>query len=230
MPRDVLVLCPMRIERDHVAKALRNSSEGIRLVQTGIGKDAIVATLAREASSLNPDALVILAGAAGGLTHLNNDVPPIARVIDTHGSSWTPSVCAGGPDAVTVVAVDHIVEGPADKRALHERTGASVVDMESHAFAAACIQRGLSWCVVRGVSDTPNETLPAEVLGWIDPAGNTRTLRAVRDLALKPSLVPHIVSVVKRSSRVLPRVGARVAELAHAWQKHAELVPGGVRR
>ncbi len=222
MSRPVLVLCPMRIERDHVARALRRAGDQqTRLVQTGIGKHAIIATLEREAAgpAFAPGTLFVLAGAAGGLAHAVDDAPPIVRVIDTNGRSWTPASPVA-PDGlgVTLVGVDHIVEGPADKHALHARTGAAVVDMESHAFAEFCDGLGLPWCVVRGVSDTPDQTLPARVLSWIDPAGNTRSARAAIDLLLNPSLVPHIVGVVRRSNRVLPRVGQRVATIASAWR------------
>lgn len=212
----------MRIERDHVARALARAGDlQSRLVQTGIGKDAILTTLTREAThgQLAPDTLVILAGAAGGLTRDVHDVPPIGRIIDTHGHAWTPAATTDtASPSVTLIAVDHIVEGPADKHALYARTGASVVDMESHAFAADCQARGLAWTVVRGVSDTPDQTLPAQVLAWIDPAGNTRALRAATDLLLSPRLVPHIVGVVRRCNRVLPLVGDRVASIASAWR------------
>lgn len=125
---------------------------------------------------------------------------------------------------VTLIGVDEIIATPMDKARLAERTGASIVDMECHAFIDACErlarERAIDvyWSIVRGVSDTPDETLPAEVLNWIDADGNTRTLRAVRDLALRPRLVPHMVDVLRRSNRVLPLVGKRVAELCGAWQ------------
>jgi len=85
--------------------------------------------------------------------------------------------------------------------------------MESHAFAAACERFGLRYAIVRGVSDTPDETLPAEALGWIRPDGSTRTARAVIDLLRHPKLIPHMVAVMRRCGRVLPKVGQRVRQL-----------------
>lgn len=213
----VLVLCPMRIEHDAVAAATRRAGlSRVRCVQTGIGKDAIVRVLERELDRDRSSAAVsvILAGACGGLA-ATDDVPGIARVIDTHGGSWTPPV---GADAagVTLVAVDRVVATPSEKRALALETGAAIVDMESHAFARVCVERGVRWGVVRGVSDTPEETLPGEVLRWISAGGDTRVLRAAVDLATKPTLVPHVVGVLRRSRRVLPKVGARVCVLAGA--------------
>ncbi len=207
----VVVFCPMRIERSHVERALRLAGLGsVRAVQTGIGKDAVVRALAREEGKL-----FILAGACGGLVECG-DVPGIARVVDEGGRSWTPwGAYASG---VTLAAVDRIVSTPGEKRALAGSTGAVIVDMESHAFAAACEARGVAWTVVRGVSDTPEQTLPGEVMGWITPEGETRMGRAVWDMLRRPWLVAHIMGIVKRSNQVLPQVGRRVAEVVRAWE------------
>jgi hypothetical protein len=209
----VAVLCPMRIERAAVERAVRHAGlEKVRVIQTGIGREAVLAAIVRCAGG----GLLVLAGACGGLVECG-DVPPIAMVIDEHGERWTPF----GSDAngVTLVGLDRIVSTPGDKRALAAATGAAVVDMESHAFAAECEKKGVAWAVVRGVSDTPEETLPAEVLGWITPEGNTRGVRAVLDMVRRPSLVPHIFGVLRRSNRVLPLVGERVVELVRAWRE-----------
>lgn len=220
-----LVLCPMSTERAPVERSLRRagvSGSHARVVQTGVGKDAIVARLRAEVAWPGPrPGLVILAGVCGALAEVV-DVPPIARVIDEHGQTWTGGVGFADPDAgggrkgVTLIAVDRVVATPADKRSLARDTGAAIVDMESHAFAAACAQLGLRWTIVRGVSDTPDETLPHEVLGWLTPAGDTRPARAAWDLARKPSLIPHVLAVLRRSKRVMPKVGERVVELVRA--------------
>lgn len=216
----------MRIELEHVRRAVQASRlTGVRCVQTGIGRQAVLQAAARvldetvDTTDAAPP-LLILAGACGGLTAVA-DVPPIARIVDEHGRSWTPANAE--PAGITLVAVDRIVSTPADKAILAKNTGASIVDMESHAFAEFCQSRGVPWAVVRGVSDTPEETLPHEVLEWIAPDGNTRSLRAARDLLLKPRLVPHIVSVVRRSNRVLPQVGRAVVGLVRRFQAAPEV-------
>lgn len=205
----------MKIEHDAVLSAVKSRGlGGVMVVQTGIGKDAILRTLERTLRDRagRPPIGVLLAGACGGLVH-TQPVPPIAAIIDTHQHRWRPPLAAES-SGVTLVAVDHVVATPADKKALAESTGAAIVDMESHAFAARCEELSIPWGVVRGVSDTPEETLPSEVLGWITPEGNTRAFRAATDLALKPALIPHIAGVLKRSRRVLPLVGQRVCEVA----------------
>lgn len=201
----------MALERTQVAAALRGAGlHSIPVLQTGIGRDAVVRALDRCSAGL-----VILAGACGGLRRVS-DVPPIARVVDEHGNAWTP--WHADASGVTLAAVDRIISTPEDKRSLGAALDASIVDMESHAFAAACEGRALAWSVVRGVSDTPEETLPHEVLGWITPGGDTRAARAVLDMARRPRLIGHMAGVVRRSRRVLPLVGEHVADLIREWQ------------
>lgn len=262
------MLCPMQIERRAVVEALsgwaggraaRRGLEGdplaecwdlgpIRVIQTGIGQDAVVRALraaVRVGESGARPVLVVLAGLCGGLVE-TVELPRIDEVVDEHGARWAcgawwnrAGTGAGtgegaaekagetGGAGVRLVGVDRVVSSPAEKAALARSSGAEIVDMESHAFIRACEEvardRGavLCWSVVRGVSDTPGETLPGEVVAWLDERGNTRTLRALRDLACKPRLIPHIYGVMRRSSRVLPKVGARTLAICEQWLKSA---------
>jgi adenosylhomocysteine nucleosidase len=215
----VLVLCPMEIERAAVARAfVRASIPGVRVERTGVGKDAIIRTCERQLAKSRPS-VIILAGVCGGLTH-GPDLPDIARIVDEHGHSWSDFLGAE-PAGTTLVAVDRIVATPAEKAALAQRTGASIVDMESHAFAEWCEKAQLRWGVVRGVSDTPDESLPHELLNWLRPDGTTSNGRAMFDMMRKPTLVPHIFKVVRRSNRVLPLVGARAVELVRLAMRGA---------
>lgn len=242
----VLVLCPMQIEREAIeACAKRRGVKSVRVVQTGIGKEATLRALEREVeASRDPLELgVILAGACGGLAE-SDDVPTIERVIDEHGHEWTPRLGVGtgvGVGAatervetpergVTLVAVDRLVTSPADKRRLREATGAAVVDMEAHAFATRCEHLRVAWGVVRGVSDTPEQTLPGEVLRWMTPEGGTRAGRAIVDMIVKPWLVPHVIGVMRRARRVMPLVGERVCDMAAEfvrWRSEARGVSVG---
>lgn len=206
----------MKIERRAIAMEVARAGVRARVVQTGIGRDAVRRALERERASGDS---FILAGACGALREVE-DLPAVARVIDRGGSQWRCVFAPAPPPGRvvrTLVAVDHVVATPEDKLALHAETGADIVDMESHAFAAACEAYGVRWHVVRGVSDSPTETLPREVLGWITPSGETRSARAAFDLVRKPGLIPHIAAVVRRSYRVLPLVGREVVRTIREW-------------
>ncbi|HPO94301.1 MAG TPA: hypothetical protein PL072_12610, partial [Phycisphaerales bacterium] len=107
---EVVVLCPMQIERRAVVEALRGWAGGraarrglegdllaecwdlgpITVIQTGIGKDAVVRALraaVRVGESGSRPMLVVLAGLCGGLVE-TEDLPRIDEVVDEHGAGW----------------------------------------------------------------------------------------------------------------------------------------------
>jgi hopanoid-associated phosphorylase len=77
-----------------------------------------------------------------------------------------------------------------EKQELHERTGALIVDMESHVVARAAAQHGVPVAAIRVVVDPVTRTIPRSALagtradGTIDPLAVVRSLiRYPRDLA-----------------------------------------------
>src|SRR5262245_46343658 len=103
-PADILVLCPMEIERQAVAAEIREAGlTGVRIVRTGIGKQAIVQHVEQAAAGSGKPELLVLAGACGGLRPVD-DVPPIARVIDEQGQEWTG--LGMSPTGQTLIGVD----------------------------------------------------------------------------------------------------------------------------
>lgn len=220
------MLCPMEIERAAVARALRRGLEPaalrrVRVERTGIGRERLLPRLSALLDASDPASppgqrprLILLAGVCGGLTDAG-DLPPIARVIDEHGHAWTNFA---GADAagLTLIGVDRLVGEASHKADLARRTGAALVDMETHVFARACEHAGQRWGVVRGVSDGPDEPLPEALLGWMTPRGTARPARAAWDILRRPALLAPVHAALRRSRRVLPQVGSRVAELIRA--------------
>jgi adenosylhomocysteine nucleosidase len=132
-----------------------------------------------------PEGPIISFGLAGGL-HDGlecGEVLDATKVVDTEGTVlWQ-----GGPLGVsgarpaTILAVDAIVDDPAERRRLHERTGADAIDMESGALART---GRLAGCL-RAISDTPSRPLGplTEVMdanGKLRPGGIARALAAPR--------------------------------------------------
>ncbi|HEV3404301.1 MAG TPA: hypothetical protein VG073_08420 [Gaiellaceae bacterium] len=106
-----------------------------------------------------PEGSFVSFGLAGALTDelACGDVVDADRVVSIDGETLWEGEPLGVPGARrgTVVAGEHIVD-PADQRAaLHARTGAIAVDLESGPLARAGKLRG----VVRIVSDTPSRPL-----------------------------------------------------------------------
>ncbi len=132
-----------------------------------------------------PDGPLVSFGLAGGL-HDGiecGEVLDATRVVDSDGTVlWEGSpLGAHGARPGTILAVDVVVDDPAERRRLHELTGADAIDMESGALARS---GRLAGCV-RAISDTPDRTLGplAEMLdaeGRLRPAGVARALVAPR--------------------------------------------------
>ncbi|HEV8099646.1 MAG TPA: hypothetical protein VGP56_10880 [Gaiellaceae bacterium] len=85
------------------------------------------------------------------------------RIVDVEGAVLWEGGPLGVPGAepVTILAADAIVDDPAERRALHERTGADAADLESGPLARSGRLQG----VLRAVSDTPSRPLDGIVGG-----------------------------------------------------------------
>jgi hypothetical protein len=158
-----------------------------------------------------PDGPVVSFGLAGGL-HDGlecGEVLDATRVVDSDGTVlWEGGpLGARGARPGTILAVDSVVDDPAERRRLHERTGADAADMESGVLARS---GRLAGCL-RAISDTPARTLGplADVLdpdGKLRPAGVVRALAAPRRTGRALADVRHALGslqqVVARPERV----------------------------
>lgn len=196
MEHRTVILCPLAIERKAAARVAEDRA---LVVQCGPGAVAAAAA-ARLALRRVADRIIVF-GVAGGLLECE-PCPLVTRVVDGEGNDWaTPNVTAEA--GVTVLGVDAPIWSVADKRAAHERTGATLVDCESHAVARECAQVGAWWRVVRGVSDPADRALPRQTSRWVTADGNTRAWRAAVDLVARPSLIPRVRELADSTERAL---------------------------
>lgn len=219
----IAILCPLEFELTAVRRALDRARahapasmppvSSIELIGCGPGGANTIFAVGKLASRRIPPALIVLAGLAGGLRRTAL-CPRVAHVMDLTGARRAPKASPGGPGSgVTVVGVEQPVFTIAEKRSLLERTGADLVDCESHAFAFECERTGLVWAVVRAVSDGPNHTLPPQVMRWTDPWGKTITGQARRDLLRNPAVIPAVIGLARRSKRAAGAAGDAVVAL-----------------
>ena len=176
----------------HRALASHHHGLNILLVQSGIGPDKarIVAQQLLEGSSWD---VMISTGFAGAL-----DTGPIGSVLIGEEVLWEPSatshvslppqriVCH--PDWVQLalslswmgqeplrtgrfVSVDRVLIHSVDKHKLNASTGAVGVDMESAAIGEVAQGHGLSFLIVRTISDGVNEDLPVDFNLFLKPSG-----------------------------------------------------------
>ncbi|APX86109.1 phosphorylase [Methylorubrum extorquens] len=161
---------------------------GVETIQAGGNPERLRAALDRR----SPGDLraVVSFGIAGGLdpalrpgdivigTHLDADQrfpadPELARRLSERLTGAPDRVVAGGlvGSAVAVMTV-------ADKAALHARTGALAVDMESHVAAAYAARHALPFAAIRVVCDPAGRALPAFAASALTPEGEP-DIRAV---------------------------------------------------
>lgn len=165
----ITILAPSGFEAARLRRGLSAIGASLHVVQIGVGPGAEFA--GTWSDELGPGSLVILAGVAGALSPAcaGGTARWASAVIDAEGRHWIPPVQGSasphgadvGLGAVALAGVDGVIGHPQDKRSLHERTGACMVDCESASFARAASERAWRWGVARGVSDGVDDTVPA---------------------------------------------------------------------
>ena len=143
------------MDADGVTLACATTAE-LRAARRAGARSALVGLAAANGV---PDGAVVSFGLAGAL---RDDLPSgtvldATRVVDASGKVLWEGEPLGVPGAqpVTILAADEVVDDPAERRRLHQRTGADAADLESGPLARSGRLRG----VLRAVSDTPDRTL-----------------------------------------------------------------------
>lgn len=133
--------------------------------------------------------LLVSAGFAGGLDP-RLDRGAVVRPERALTPDGDPIDLVHGDSAAgAIVTVTEVVATTAAKRRLAAETGARLVDMETHAVAAAARAAGLPCAAVRVVSDTVGDELPAEVARLAAPrSGWHRLGSAVGMIGRRPRL------------------------------------------
>jgi adenosylhomocysteine nucleosidase len=132
-----------------------------------------------------PEGKVVSYGLAGALDGLPvGAVVDAVRVVDETGAVLWEGEPLGVPGAVrgTILAAERVVDDPAERRELHERTGADAVDLESGVLARSGRLRG----VLRAVSDTPERRLHG-ICDAVKPEGPYDWAGIARGLARSPA-------------------------------------------
>ncbi|MEP6654219.1 MAG: hypothetical protein ABJA82_12720 [Myxococcales bacterium] len=113
-------------------------------------------------------------------------------------------LAATGPRARrgVVVTADRIIDSPVEKerllRATDHGAGVAVVDLESAAYVEAAGEVGIPWLVLRAVSDTAAEALPALLNRCRDEGGAVRRGKVALELIGDPGALPFLLSLRQR--------------------------------
>jgi adenosylhomocysteine nucleosidase len=164
-----------------------------------------VSGLARrlEAALTSEASAIISFGVAGGLAQgLVPGTKLVARsVVAEDGAryygdpAWTNQLaCAlGGAMVADIAGVNLPVVGPAERRALHLKTGALAADTESHVAARAAAKCNLPFAAFRVVADPARRQLPHAALVAIRPDGSIALGAILGSLVRDPRQVPQLM-------------------------------------
>lgn len=134
--------------------------------------------------------LLVSAGFCGGLVPAlvrGQLVEPGQAVLDGEQAALGLATTSRAGTAPVIVTVATVVPTAAAKQALARRTGAQLVDMETHAVARAALAVGVPCAAVRVVSDDAATDLAPELASLGAPQSALRRLgRAVGAVARRP--------------------------------------------
>lgn len=100
-----------------------------------------------------------------------------------------------------IVGNDAIAATAAEKRILHERTGAIAVDMESHVAARVAVRKGLPFAALRVISDRADDDLPPAALVGMRPDGGMALGAVLASLARNPRQLPALIRTGRQADQ-----------------------------
>jgi len=174
--------------------------------------------------TFDPARLLVI-GVAGALTPSLGvgEVIAARRVLELGGEPREPSselltrALGLGIPGGTVVTAGKLATTPEAKARLAARPGVgspAVVDLESAFYARAADEAGVPWLVLRAVSDTAGESLPAYLEAYRDTGGAVRRKLVVFHALTRPWTIPALVRLARRMSRC----SHALADAAFQWR------------
>lgn len=136
-----------------------------------------------------------------------------------------PVACPGVAPTGSLVTVDAVVATVAAKRALGERTGADVVDMETWAVARTAAAAGIPCVSLRVVSDAAGDELPPDIARLVAPqSGLRRAGAALAAIGRKPAAAATLWRLWERAVVDARALGLAIERLVAALP--ADAPPG----
>jgi len=105
-----------------------------------------------------------------------------------------------GAKHLAMVGVDAPIADPTAKRALHDRTGAAAVDMESHLAARIAAAHGLPFTACRVIVDPAHRALPPAALLSLGGEGVPDLSGILRSVMGRPGQLPDLIRLALDTS------------------------------
>ena len=149
---------------------------------------------------------VVSFGVAGGLSPglqpgtcvIGSAIISDAGCIGIH-DRWSQNLLQAMPGAVrgALYGSSGPVSNPRIKAALHKKTGAIAVDMESHIVGELAAVHGLPMAAIRVVTDPAQRALPPSVVRSLRPNGNVDFAALLWSLLRRPCDLPAIARLAR---------------------------------
>jgi hopanoid-associated phosphorylase len=146
---------------------------------------------------------IVSFGIAGGLVQQLKAGAYVvgSSVIDVTGERyptcphWSARLMRALPGAIhaPIAGSEGPVAHPALKQLLQKKTGAVIVDMESHLAARMAAKHGVAFVALRVVCDPAHRALPSAALAGMRADGSTDGLAVLRGIAGRPSTFPGVM-------------------------------------
>jgi Phosphorylase superfamily len=112
-----------------------------------------------------------------------------------------------------VHTIDHVAITAAEKRGLHNRTGAIAVDMESAAVERRAAEWNVPYLCIRAVSDRAGDTLPLDFNRYRNDRGDFSRIRIALAAVARPfTVMPQLMEFDRNCRRAVDALGDFLAD------------------
>jgi adenosylhomocysteine nucleosidase len=162
---------------------------------------------------------IVSFGLAGGL---DPALPPgtliVAEAVAAFGRVWRtdPALSArlGGTTGHLSLGLDRVVVSAGEKRSLSEKTGASLVDMESGAVAVVAAAARVPFAVLRSICDSADRALPPAALVALDAAGRLGAARMAMSILANPGQLAALFGLARDAAAARRSLRSRAMLIA----------------
>ncbi len=96
-----------------------------------------------------------------------------------------------------LIASDKIISTAKEKQALHEKTGAIALDMESIAIAEIAQHYALPFLAIRAIADPASMDLPLAISKSLNEHGEVDIPKIIASLVFNPKEIPHLIQLAQ---------------------------------
>lgn len=196
------LVCFALKEEARAFQKLSARDPNVAVLITGMGRENSRRALLARLKAFTPS-FVLTCGFAGGLS------PELGIgdvLFNSDDSNLRARLAAARAQPAKVFCATRIATTVAEKAELRRTTGADAVEMESAAFVEVCGARGISFAIVRAISDTAQDTLPLDFNELSNPDLSLNFGKLAWTIAKSPGKIPALLRLQKNSSRAAGRL------------------------